>query len=159
MYGAVLAQNGNWEASLIHLEKALAIDPDHYLAYYLFDIVAYHCGEYDKVFNAFRNLFPFEEEFFDSINTIYREQGFEMAYEEILGQVEVQGNISPCFMAARYRVLHQYEKVLDWLERGYEMHDSNMPYILTRVTSYDSIYDHPRFIAIVEKMNLPLPKE
>jgi serine/threonine-protein kinase len=157
MYGAVLAQNGNWEASLLHLEKALVIDPGHYLAYNLLDNVAYHCGEYDEVFEAFRNSLPFEEEFYDSIQTIYQEKGFEIAYEEVLHRMELQGGILPSYMASRYRVLDQYEKVLDWLERGYEIHDHNMPYILTRVTSYDSLYDHPRFIAIVEKMNLPLP--
>jgi len=157
MYGAVLAQNGKWEASLLYLEKAIAIDPDHYLAYNLLDNVAYHCGEYDEVFDALRYLFPFEEKFWDSINTIYQDQGFEMAYEKVLDRLELHGGVLPSMMANRYKVLHQYDKVLDWLERGYEMHDSNMPYILTRVTSYDSIYYHPRFMAIIEKMNLPLP--
>lgn len=157
MYAAVLAQNGDWEASLLHLEKALVIEPRHYLANYLLEFVAYHCGKYDKVFEALRRSIPLEEKFFDSIETIYQEQGFEMAYEKMLNRMELLDIGSPCSLASRYSALHQYEKVLDWLEKGYEVHDSNMPYIATEFNSYDSLFDHPRFLAIMEKMNLPLP--
>mgnify|MGYP001175428150 CR=1 FL=1 len=46
---------------------------------------------------------------------------------------------------------------MDWLEKGYEIHDPGMPYITTHCFSLDPLFSNPRFIAIVKKMNLPLP--
>ena len=54
---------------------------------------------------------------------------------------------------------NQQEKALDWLEKGFEIHDPNMPYIATGFSNFDQLHDNPRFIAILEKMNLPPGKD
>jgi hypothetical protein len=54
---------------------------------------------------------------------------------------------------------NQYDKAMDWVEKGYELHDQNMPYIANSIYNLDPLHDNPRFIAIVEKMNLPLPED
>jgi hypothetical protein len=60
-------------------------------------------------------------------------------------------------MAVFYIMGNQQDKAMDCLEKGYEIHDPNMPYIATKAYPLDSLYNNPRFIAILEKMNLPLP--
>lgn len=157
LYAVVIASNKDWEASMVHLEKALAIDPYHFFANNLLDMVAIHCEEYDKVFEACRKFLPFEEKFFQSIDKIYREEGYSTAYEAILLEMEKREYGTPCDIAVRYNLLDQYEKAMDWLEIGFEFHDPNMPYIGTGIFSFDSLYNNPRFIAIMEKMNLPFP--
>jgi hypothetical protein len=60
-------------------------------------------------------------------------------------------------MATRYIYANLPDKAMDWLEKGYEIHDPNMPYIATHCYNLDPLFSNPRFIDIVKKMNLPLP--
>ena len=61
----------------------------------------------------------------------------------------------PCDMAIAYTKGGQLEKAMSLIEKGYENQDPTMPYIGVMLRS---LYDHPRFMNIMEKMNLPLPK-
>jgi len=45
------------------------------------------------------------------------------------------------------------EKTIFWLEKTYEDHDPNLPYLLD--PKYDKIRDDPRFKDLARKMNLP----
>jgi hypothetical protein len=60
-------------------------------------------------------------------------------------------------MAFRYVYANQLDKAMDWIEKGYEMHDPQMTYITTRMYNIDPLFTNPRFIEIAEEMNLPLP--
>jgi hypothetical protein len=48
-------------------------------------------------------------------------------------------------------------KAMDWIEKGFEVHSHQIPYIASGIYGLDTLYENPRFIAILEKMNLPLP--
>ena len=48
----------------------------------------------------------------------------------------------------------EHDRVLDWLERGYEARDPNLPYI-SSTPYYDSVRSDPRFQALLRRMNLP----
>ena len=89
---------------------------------------------------------------------IYEEQGVVAAYEEIANQMEVivqNGYISPVIMAIMYIYADRPDRAMDWLEKG-KKPDQQMPYIATGY-NLDTLYDNPRFIAILDKMNLPHP--
>ena len=62
--------------------------------------------------------------------------------------------ISPYFIAYVYAYAGKKEQTLDWLERGYEMKDPNMPYIHCGV--WNILRDEPRFQDLLRRMNLPL---
>jgi hypothetical protein len=63
----------------------------------------------------------------------------------------------PIDMAFRYLMVNEHEKALDWLEKGYKVRDQSMPYIATDLYFTRDLSDNPRFIALLEKMNLPIP--
>jgi tetratricopeptide (TPR) repeat protein len=46
-----------------------------------------------------------------------------------------------------------YDLAIDWLERAYEDHDPDLPYIGQPI--YDPIRSNPRFQDLLRKMNLP----
>jgi hypothetical protein len=54
-----------------------------------------------------------------------------------------------------YLRVENKEKAIEWLEKGYEIHDPNMPYISTNFSNYDLLKDDPRYIDLLKKMNLP----
>jgi len=158
LYAAVCAFTKNWEAAMEHIDKALALDPDHWFALQLSDMVAFHLGDYDRVLQAWEDFLPFPVTFFDSIQTLYRDQGIYAAYERVVQEMINTGYGTPVDYAARFSYLHQYDKALEWLEIGYEVHDPNMPYITTGFYVLDSLYKDHRFLSIIEKMDLPLPE-
>jgi hypothetical protein len=59
-------------------------------------------------------------------------------------------------MAVRYMKGNQQDNAMDCLEEAFEIHDPQMPYIAAGCYPFDSLYDNPRFIALLHKMNLPL---
>ena len=59
-------------------------------------------------------------------------------------------------MAIRYIIANQPDKAMDWIEKGFELHDPIMTYITKSAQIFDPLFGNPRFIAICKKMNLPL---
>jgi len=167
-YTAAFLFEDDYETARIHTEKALEIDPGNFLANNSLGGVAFRCKDYDKTFEIEKlnlqayssSTGQFDEDVFKEIERIFDEQGFFAAYEEIVKQYEVlyeKGLISPGVMAINYITGNQQDKAMDCLEKGYEIHDPQMPYIASGGYPFDSLYANPRFIAIREKMNLPLP--
>ena len=62
-------------------------------------------------------------------------------------------------LASRHYAIGEYSKVLDDLEKGYELHEPFMPYLAAGDNGFVKLYDSTRFIAIVDSMNLPHPKK
>jgi hypothetical protein len=128
----------------------------------VYDVVAYRCGAYDKAFEALKLTVPLGDDIMGNIEKVYQEQGILQAYREITKQMEekARNNFVPFLdMAVRYFNLGEYDRGLDWLETGLEMHDPNMPYITMGFFDTAPLEDNPRFIAILEKMDLPMPEE
>ena len=159
-YSHVLMGVGDFETALAYGEKVTADDPGHSLANSLIENAAFACGEYDKVMEAAKYILPAKGVDFKEVERIYWESGFVAAYEEIMRQLEVlaqKGYSAPVDVAIRYMMVDRPDKAMGWLEKGFEAHDPNMPYIATHSYLFDPLFDNPRFIDIVEKMNLPLP--
>ncbi len=55
-------------------------------------------------------------------------------------------------------MVDQPDKAMEWLEKGFEVRDPVMPYIATHGFLFEPLFDNPRFIEILQKMNLPLPE-
>jgi hypothetical protein len=123
-------------------------------------LYSYYIGEYEKSFEVYKKIhLSFEEDVIIYIDKVFREQGRFAAYEEIIAQFELRAKtnfVSPNLMARRYIQVNQLDKTMDYIEKGFEMHEPSMPYIATR-GNFEPLYNNPRFIDILEKMNLPLP--
>ena len=42
---------------------------------------------------------------------------------------------------------------MNWLEKGYEMHDPQMIYITTKMYHFEPLFDNPGFIVLLRKLN------
>jgi len=158
-----LLQAGEYQASLALAEEALADDPDNFNLNQMIEIAAYRLKQYDKALRAVRHVLPFplEEAAYRDIERIYSESGIVTAYEQIVERLEKHAESQPVGfwdMAFRYLVADQPEKAMDWVEKGFEMRDPLMTYNTTPARYFDRLFGDPRFIAICEKMKLPLPE-
>ena len=163
-YAAVLYWAGDSYTALALAEEVLAAHPDNYLAHAGIQVFAYPSKEYEKLIYAekyFLRMYQVKEEDIQEIDKIFKEYGVIKAYDKItqhLEEVSENNSISPIDMAYRYIYGDQPDKAIDWLEKGYEMHDPAMTYITTGQI-FAPLFNNPRFIDIVEKMNLPLPEK
>jgi len=158
-YGVVLSGIGDFKTALAYGEKVTAVDPRHLVANSSIEHTAFLCGDYNKVMKAAKIVLAQREVDFKEVERIFGETGFVAAYEEILRQLEVlaqKGYYPPPYMAARYMMVDQPDKAMEWIEKGFEVHDQNMVSIATKGL-FEPLFDNPRFIEILQKMNLPLP--
>jgi TolB-like protein len=163
MYIGTLVMAGDNKTSLSLMEEALAANPEDLNLNQMLEIAAYKSKDYNKVIRAVKYALPIkiEEDAFKDIKRIYSESGIVTAYEEIMKHLEkyAENNyIGFSEMAIRYIIANQPEKAMDWIEKGFELHDPIMSYITKTAQIFDPLFGNPRFIAICKKMNLPLPK-
>ncbi len=163
MYIGTLVQAGDFKTSLSLMEEWLATNPEDININGMLEIAAYKSKDYDKVIRVVKYSLPIkiEEDAFKDIERIYSESGIAKAYEEIMKHLEkyAENNyIGFSEMAVRYIIANQPDKAMDWIEKGFELHDPIMTYIARSGHFYDTLFGNPRFIAICKKMNLPLPK-
>jgi len=160
-YSGVLRSAGQFQEALEYAEKANTISNGKANGHVKLALMA--MGEFDKAWKyrkiAISNYFS--EEIVQAIDLIYKEQGYNAADKETVHQFEELAQekyLSSRILASRHYAIGAYSKALDDLEKGYEMHEPFMPYIVAGQNGYPNLYDSARFIAIIEKMNLPLPK-
>jgi len=157
---------GDTQTALEYLEKALSLDPHHFFAINLVEPIAWQDGDYDRAFEAGKIMMKNEflssdKKFINEIEKTFEDQGFFAAYEALVKKLEIIAQndyINPTDLAVRYSFLNNHQKAMDWIEIGFEQHDPNMPYIASGAFPFDSLYTNPRFMAILEKMELPIPE-
>ncbi len=164
-YAFALIAAGDFKSGLSLAEEVTAIDPGNIVAHSVVYVVASRFKDYEKLLNSDRYLLPMfitvDQDFFDAIHRIFKESGIVPAYKELLSYLEkfAENNyIQFLEMAMRYIAVEQPDKAMDWIEKGYELHDPQMTFISSKAYFMDPLFSNRRFIAICEKMNLPFPK-
>jgi tetratricopeptide (TPR) repeat protein len=157
LYAGLLNYNGDYQSAVIHAEKALTIDSDNRFAKSMLRRAYIGMGDYEKSFVLWKELAWWEVEVIASIEKVFHEQGYLAAVEETIKvneEVEENGDqISYRGQARRYIKVGKYNKAMDYYEKGYEIHDPNLPYISL---DYDQMKDNQRYIELIRKMNLPM---
>ena len=114
------------------------------------------------MFETEKHILPFEAATMNEIEKIYNNRGFHAALEEIMRQMEILAEkdyVFPMGMAGRYYMLNQDDKVMEWIEKAVEVRDADLWALGAKVYNFTRLYDNPRFIEILQKMNLPLPED
>jgi TolB-like protein len=138
--------------------KALRTAPDSPAALGMLPLALFNKGLYKEALAVWKTY----------LNTAYGSE-VERALEQGYTQAGYPGAMRSAAeaMAARSRktyvvpidiallYLHAGEKpsVLEWLEKGFEVRDPNLPYI--GMPDYDSLRSEPRYQALLRRMNLP----
>jgi tetratricopeptide (TPR) repeat protein len=163
LYSVVLRSTGQLEEAYTHLKKALAIHPENSFGVSHMKNVLASLGKYDEAFEYRKIVLSrfFDEDLIQSFEQLYKEKGYLAVDKEIAYQFEKLSKkeyVSPNVLAKRHYAVGEYSKALDDIERGYEAHEPNIPYLAAGENGFVNLYDSARFISIVKKMNLPLPK-
>ena len=164
LYGQVFNVLGDHEKALIQGEKAISIDPDNQIAISLMYFAYQSLGNYEEWFKIVREKgFSVYEQYgvAELLEKVFHEQGYfafmEEAiriHEEVIPKDHIMHEID---QAERYSEVKNYEKALDYYEKCYEDQYWGLAYISALHLNHPEIKDNPRYIALLKKMNLPLP--
>ena len=161
IYVYVLLMNGKCQEALYYLEKGLSIDPDHPI----FPLTGiYEClGEYDKAFEAWKGrVYPLWNEYgvAESFEKAFREHGWIAFIEELIRADEEvwkkDGHMHLWSQAGRYVTVGKYEKAMDIYETFYNNnnHYTRLPELSAK-SVYEKMKGNQRYLALLEKLNLP----
>ena len=137
----------------------MSADPDNFFSNQAMEIIVSDSGDYAQTIEAGLQWLPLKDEIKTIVRQVYEKQGFIAAQIEIINALEEYSKENyyiPPDMAMRYLWVNNVEKALDWLEKGYDIHDQQMTYIYVAFRKNELIKDNPRFIKLLKKMNLPI---
>jgi serine/threonine-protein kinase len=160
LYAVTLRFKQRYDESLVEARAALAIQPDNDVANSALDNAFRAKGMRDEHL-AFqrKNLVTIakDPERIAALERGLAEGGYEGAQRRIAEVLAARygkpGGRPARQIADRYFDAGDNERALDWLERAYEEHDPNLPYV---GGTYPSLRSNPRFQALLRRMNLPL---
>jgi serine/threonine-protein kinase len=163
IYGLTLLLTGRDDEALAQARHALKISPNDAPANSIRWEVLHMKGRYEEALTAAKAFFttlglaPIAE----LMEQVYKKDGYSEAMSlagNTLAEFSRETNISPCFISYPYVYAGNKEQALVWLEKGFEIRDPNMPYILEPAI-FDLLRDEPRYQDLLQKMNLPERKQ
>jgi TolB-like protein len=89
-------------------------------------------------------------------NQDFNESGYADALNKAAEAIKKSGDssyVNPFILANLYLLAGNVEPTLEYLEKAYEIRETNLPYL--RMPIFDIIRDEPRFREIARKMGLP----
>lgn len=98
-----------------------------------------------------------DRELDEALDQGYKEAGYREAMKRAADALIVHFHKSyanPTDIAQAFVEAGEPSRAVEWLEKGYEVRDQNMPYLGLPI--YDSLRGDPRFTALLRKMNLPV---
>jgi len=136
------------------------IEPDQGIGLPAFWAVYHELGDYDEALKIAKDIYDLKGMDFaiESLEKGNEEGGYKMAMqrtaEALIDYSSDTTYIAPWQICTLYCRAERKTEALDWLEKAYEAHDNNMPYI-----SVDPLFDflrgEERFKHILQKMKLP----
>ena len=159
VHGQALKNAGKYDEALELLLKLYEIEPDQGIALPALWAVYQELGDKQKSYEIAKKIYQLKnnELALNAMDEGLKEGGYNLAMVRV-AEAMISHRDSVYFpswqIATLYCRAEMKEEALEWLEKAYEEHDSNMPYI-----SIDPLFDflrnEQRFQHILKKMNLP----
>jgi len=163
IYGSVLLSLGRYDEATKQVRNALKTSPNDPVAHSILQEVYHIKGQYEEALAEAKATFSAWglDPLVEVIEQGYEKDGYAGAMRsaaETLEAFSQEAFISPFFIAFVYAASGDKEKSLEWLEKGYEIKDPNMPYIKGHGIIDNLLHDDPRFQDLLRRMNLPQGK-
>jgi len=162
IYATTLLYLRRYDEAIDQARQSLRTSPNNPYAHGVLWEVFHLKNQYDealeeaKAFYAALELTPVVE----AISSGYETGGYPGAMQaaaETLAAISQQVYVLPSFIASPYAAAGEKAKTLEWLEKGFEIGNPNMPYIGEPIF-FDLLDDDPRYQDLLRRMNLPTEK-
>jgi len=148
-----------WDEAIAQARTALATAPDNPVAagvlWYAFGAKGMH-KEALAAARVYMKLVYDDRAVDEALERGFAEAGYQEAMRRAAQPLIAhsrKSNVSPMDIASLYVEARETSSAVDWLEKGYEVRDQNMPYIGWPI--FDSLHTDPRFQSLLRRINLP----
>lgn len=158
-YGLSLYCAGRSNNAVKVFKEVLNANPDNMVALGNLPLALHDAGRYSEELEIWKLYY--KTVFKDFANV------FDQGYKNggIIGALNLQGDslvdqsktkfIQPNEIAVIYGCAGNKERTLDFLERCYEVHDSNLPFYF-KAPVFEFVQNEPRYQNLLRKLNLPI---
>ena len=160
LYAAVLTFDRRYDEALAAANTALAMQPDNPVALSMIWLAASGSGRQAEALAATKTYLKViyaDHAVEEALEQGWEEGGYKEAMGRAAAALEERSRtsfVSPSDIALLYADAYEYDKALDWFERGFEIRDPNLPY-LNMFASDPLLRSDPRFQDLLRRMNLP----
>ena len=154
LLGNDLYQTGKYDEANTALQKGLDLDPQQGFIHFVLGLILLAQGRPQEA------LLEMQRETNDGLklageamayHSLGRQPASDAALKELIAS---HGSDGAYQIAEAYAYRGEAEKALDWLDRGYQQHDSGMPYLKSDGL-FKSLHQNPRYLELLKKMDLP----
>jgi Tfp pilus assembly protein PilF len=166
LYAAVLYHNRRYDEAIATARNALAMQSSLSTGRAVLRGSLYAKGMLDEWLADQRERIAGDPELVSAFEQGLSEAGHEGAFRRLAdilaARLEASGGVvapgivqgvTPVYVAKHYIFGGVYDRAMDWIEKGYEVHDPGLTYILTDPL-YDPLRSDPRFQDLLRRMNL-----
>ena len=160
LYGVVLIYQRRYDDAIAAARTALGMQPNQGVARTALQYGYILNGMHDEQLAMQRARIALDPERLAAFDRGLEEAGYEGAQRGIADVLASRygktgkGVFGGSGIALRYLDAGDYEKAIYWLEKSYEEHSPNLPYI--GMPLYDPLRSYPRFQNLMRRMNLPV---
>jgi tetratricopeptide (TPR) repeat protein len=159
LYAGVLHGARRYDDAIAASRTSLAMQPNLGVARHALERALFSKGMRDEHLAYQLEWFAGDPERVAACEQGLAEAGYEGAQRRIgdllAARYEKSGSGPVPSVAFQYLYAGDYDRAMDWLEKGFEVRDPNMPYV-----SFEPLWDplraDPRFQDLLRRMNLPL---
>jgi tetratricopeptide (TPR) repeat protein len=164
MYNALVGYlfyvRGQCDLGIAQQLRAMDLDPGWYMPHYLLAIAYVHMGRHDEAIAAAQKACELSGRNAPALGILglaYGRAGRRSDAQALLEGLTTQRRttyVQPYTMAAIYRALGEVDQALEWLEKCVDERDMVAVTGLKTEPGYNPLRGHPRYQALLRKMNL-----
>jgi len=148
-----------YDEAIAYLQQVLQADPSAPMGSGTLQGAYAAKGMYDEAMTLWRESLARgrDKELAEAVERGYAQGGYQGAMRaraELAVRRSQHRYVAPTSIAGFYAAAGEKELALDWLEKGYEQRDMQIVRI-KGTPRWDTLRDHPRFQALLKKMNFP----
>jgi tetratricopeptide (TPR) repeat protein len=155
---------GQYQETLVQAEKAMSIDPDNGFAPGPLAEAFLATGDTLRWYEIWKQLlFWTTPAYLDSLDRVFEEGGYLAVIRDRIRINEdvyaAGGYISFTGQANRYLIAGEYEKAMKCYEWARNDGDGFIAYVSLDYLAFPQLKNHPRYLALLRELNLPLPQD
>ncbi len=151
---------GKYDRATAQYQRAMDLDPDWYFPHWLLAVAYEHMGRIDEAIAAAQKACELSARNAATLGILGLAYGLAGRHEDaqaLLEELKARRGVTyvpPFAMAAIYRGVRKVDQALDWLEKGVDERDMITVGGLKSEPRYTIMRGHPRYHALLRKMNL-----
>jgi len=158
-YGMTLMYEHRFEEGVAFLEEMLSVSPNNAIALGMLRTAYHMMGRHEEALEIWKQSYASlgNTEGVAALERGWEEAGYSGALRAAAETLEAQSRtrfVTPWQIGTLYARAGEADKALEYLERAYEAHDPNIPY-LSVDPIFDFMRDDPRFQALMGRLGLP----